>query len=303
MEIAVRAGHGAPPHIRHLLRRARRGAAGVVEHFAPSRLVPLRATSEPASVAFLSVYRYGNLPVLRRLLDQLPAGAEIRLWALDRVHEDVADLTVGSGPGGRLDLLNILASELTAAPEMLVIADDDVEIVMGDLRRLVRAGSALGFDLFQGSHAAGSASAFAVTRTRPLSFARETSFVEQGPLLLLSARAQRALLPFPADLGMGWGIELRWWRAARELGLRLGVVDAVSMRHFRGAGRTYDTAPERARLRRELDLAGVGELHEVQRTTRTLGPVRAWREIRQRRQVTEPVSGAAAPEGASRDVA
>jgi hypothetical protein len=283
----MRASRLMPPRARRATRRARRGLRATLEQLAPARLVPLGAPLAPRSVALLSVYRHDNVPILDRLLAQLPATAEVRLWALDRVHGDVADLTVGSGPGGRLDLLNTLAAGLATEPDVLVIADDDVEIVVGDLRRLMRAGSALGFDLFQGAHAAGSAAAFSFTRMRPLSFARETSFVEQGPLVLLSRRGQQALLPFPADLGMGWGIELRWWRVAKEAGLRLGVVDAVSMRHFRSTVRTYDTAPEKARLARELDDAGVEDLDELQRTIRTLGPVRAWRELRHYRHAVE----------------
>jgi hypothetical protein len=282
MELVLRAG-------RRAARRARRTFAGVLEGLAPAHLVPLGASLEPDSIALLSIYRHGNVPILRRLLAELPPGAEVRLWALDRVHHDLTELTVGSGPGGRLDLLNSLADGLAQAPDVLVIADDDVEMVGGSLRRLVRAGAALGFDLYQGAHVAGSASAFSFTRMRPLTFARETSFVEQGPLVLLSPRAQRALLPFPADLGMGWGIELRWWRAAQAAGLRLGVVDAVSMRHFRGSERTYDTGPEKERLRRELDDAGVPELGELQRTIRSIGPLQAWRALRQDRQSGRPM--------------
>jgi hypothetical protein len=274
---------------RRAARRARRGIVAAFEHLSPAHLVPLGASLEPASVALLAVYRHENVPILRTLLAQLPPGAEVRLWALDRVHDDLAELTFGSGPGGRLDLLNTLAGGLAQSPEALVIADDDVEIVGGTLRRLVRAGSALGFDLFQSAHVAGSASAFSFTRVRPLSFARETLFVEQGPLVVVSRKAQRALLPFPSDLGMGWGIELRWWRAAKESGLRLGVVDAVSMRHFRGSQRTYDTGPEKARLRRELDAAGVKELGDLQRTIRSVDPLQAWRGLRQGRHSGRPM--------------
>jgi hypothetical protein len=276
-----------PRWSRRVVRRARRRAGAALEHLGPARLVPLGSSADPASIAFVSIYRYGNVPTLSRLLAQLPPSAEVRLWALDRVHGDVADLTVGSGPGGRLDLLNTLAGGLTGGREVLLIADDDVELVVGGLRRLLRAGTALGLDLFQAAHAAGSVSAFSFTRMRLLSFARETSFVEQGPLVVLSRRGQQALLPFPSNLGMGWGIELQWWRTAQDVGLRLGVVDAVSMRHLRGVERSYDTGPEKDRLQRELDRAGLDGLRELQRTMRDLGPLRAWWAVRRHRRAVE----------------
>src|SRR5205814_2280642 len=106
--------------------------------------------------------------------------------------------------------------------------------------RLVHAGSSLGLDLFQPAHSRRSITAYPFVRMRAPLFARETTFVEQGPLVVLSRGAQRRLLPFPGDMGMGWGVEARWAAAARETGLRSGIVDAVAIRHPSSYGLSYD---------------------------------------------------------------
>ena len=38
------------------------------------------------------------------------------------------------------------------------------------------------------------------------------------------------LAPFPGD-GMGWGLDLHWSAVAQRVGWRLGVIDAVPVRH------------------------------------------------------------------------
>jgi hypothetical protein len=63
-----------------------------------------------------------------------------------------------------------------------------------------------------------------------------------------SRRAQDELLPFPA-LRYGWGLDLHWAALARERGWRLGIVDALAVRHETapvGAAYSADAAIEEA---------------------------------------------------------
>jgi hypothetical protein len=46
----------------------------------------------------------------------------------------------------------------------------------------------------------------------------------------MNREAFKALTPFPED-GMGWGLCLHWAALAQRRGWRLGVVDAVPVRH------------------------------------------------------------------------
>ena len=59
---------------------------------------------------------------------------------------------------------------------------------------------------------------------------RETRFVEIGPLTAFRRDVLDELYPFP-ELRWGWGLDLHWAALARERGWRLGVIDALPVRH------------------------------------------------------------------------
>ena len=72
--------------------------------------------------------------------------------------------------------------------------------------------------------------AWRVTRRRPLSAVRVTRFVEIGPVTAFRRPAAAELLPFP-ELRFGWGLDLHWAAVAGEKGWRLGIADALPVRH------------------------------------------------------------------------
>jgi hypothetical protein len=112
---------------------------------------------------------------------------------------------------------------------MLVI-DDDVELPRGFLDRFLFLCERFSLTLAQPAHRLHSHAAWEVTRRRPGSVVRETSFVEIGPVTAFAAPSFEVLLPFP-ELRMGWGLDMHWAALAREHGWRCGVIDAVAIRH------------------------------------------------------------------------
>jgi hypothetical protein len=267
---------------RSRLGAARRAVRGVLQQADPSRLL-LVSPPPGLRVGCVCVYRLRNVPVLRPLLRALPPGAAVRLWCLDGdradVPEDLAGATVGTGPGTRFALLNRLVAALPAPEraDALVLLDDDVRFAVGDVGRLVATGLA-SLDLFQPGHAATSHASWSLVHRWPLTVLRRTGLVEQGPLLVLSAAAQRSLLPLPEDLDMGWGSEVRWAGLAERDGLRQGVVDAVSVVHLVPAGGTYDREAQELLLAGELRAAGLRTLDDLMTTTERLSVVQALRD-------------------------
>jgi hypothetical protein len=96
--------------------------------------------------------------------------------------------------------------------------------------RFVAVCEAFDLDLAQPAQTLRSHSAWKVTRRRPASLVRETRFVEIGPVTAFSSRAAAELLPFP-ELRYGWGLDLHWAALAGQRGWRLGIVDALPVRH------------------------------------------------------------------------
>jgi hypothetical protein len=226
--------------------------------------------------ALLCVYRRENHQTVRALIDQARRlDLSIALWALDEPLADLTAFTVGIGPGSRVDLLNRLWQEVSArAPHQVVIADDDMRFTHGTLDQLLGAATRCEFGIAQPAHHWDSYCSHEITRKRVLSLARETTFVEVGPLFVVTQPWIPRVLPFPEGFGMGWGLELVWWDLLRE-GCRLGVVDCVSVMHPapEGGSREYDTDPEGERLRSLLRERNLETITDAQCT---LTSWRAW---------------------------
>jgi hypothetical protein len=111
-----------------------------------------------------------------------------------------------------------------------IVMDEDVLLAPRFLDRFVALCEAFGFDLAQPAQTHMSHAAWRVVRRRPGAVARETNFVEIGPVTAFSRRAAAELLPFP-DLRMGWGLDAHWAAYARDRAWKLGVVDSLPVRH------------------------------------------------------------------------
>ena len=230
----------------------------------PSRLALTSGRQEWGSVALVAVYRARHAERLRRLVQQLHRDATVRLWCLDEPPAQLRDMTYGSGPGVRFTLLNALIDTIPRAQrrDCLLLSDDDYSFLVGSLPQLVSAGQVFGLDLWQPAHARSSSISYTFVRRRVGTVLRRTTFVEQGPVVALSARAQDVLLPLPEDLGMGWGAEVRWMDRVRDHRLRLGIVDALAIHH--ALSESYDKSAQLHQLQAVLDEAGIASLDDIQ---------------------------------------
>ena len=227
-----------------------------------------RRSRSSQEFAVIGVYRRRNAETIAALTAE---AGQTRLWALDDVSPLLSDVTVGVGPGTRFGLLNALAESVDRP--YLVVADDDVRFERGSVSSLVDLAHMYHLDLCQAAHSHDSNYSLPFTLQRPLSSVRLTNFVEIGPLLVVGPAFRDSVLPFPNDLGMGWGAELEWMDLGARVGARYGIVDAVTIKHLNPVGATYDTSIEFDRVRgmlAERGAASFDELHKV------LGRARPW---------------------------
>jgi Glycosyltransferase like family 2 len=245
------------------------GAATLAGH----RLDRLAATQPPRRVLVLSIYRPGSL---------LPAAAErvrsgrhdIRLTLGAAAEPDpalAAETALSGLDGGKFENLNRL---LAAAPppaehDWLLVVDDDVELAPRFLDRFVAVCERLRLDIAQPAQTLRSHAAWRVTRRRPLALARLTRYVEIGPVTAFSRRAAEELTPFP-ELRFGWGLDSHWGALARDRGWRLGIVDALPVRHeSRRVAATYERSDAIEEARRFLAGRPYLRTDEAQRTLAT----------------------------------
>ena len=192
-----------------------------------------RTVTPQRDVLVIGVYRPGSL-----LAEALPAllserhRVRIALGSTGPADEPLREHTVAENlDGGKFENLNrLLEAAGPETPDWTIAIDDDVRLPRAFLDRFVGVCEAFELDLAQPAQTLRSHSAWKVTRRRPATLVRETRFVEIGPVTAFGRAAAAELLPFP-ELRYGWGLDLHWAALAAERGWRLGVVDALPVRH------------------------------------------------------------------------
>ncbi len=172
---------------------------------------------------------------MKRAVDELRRtqhDLEIVLGARETTAPELSGLTTADGlRGGKFENLNaLLESRSPAERDWLIVVDDDVVLPRRFLDRFLGVCEALDFALAQPAQTWRSHAAWRVTRRRGGAVARETRYVEIGPVTAFRADALAELFPFP-PLRYGWGLDVHWSAVARERGWKLGVVDALPVRH------------------------------------------------------------------------
>lgn len=240
------------------------------------RRVPPADARPPRRAVLVCVYRARNAEVVGRLVaDARSRGWDVRLWALDVPAPALADATVGEGPGTKFALLDRLLTEpAPVGHDWYVVADDDVTVERGSIDDLLALAEAGRLDLVQPAHTERSHRELEFTVRRPASVARRTSFVEIGPIFAFRGHLLDRMVPFPVGDSMGWGLELTWTDLERA-GVRLGIVDAVGVRHLGPVGADYAKAAERRRLEALLAERGLTSVLEVQVTRAVWRPWRS----------------------------
>jgi hypothetical protein len=206
-------------------------------------------------VLVLGIYG-GDGAALTAALDRIrESGHAVRiaLGAMGAAAPSLQAETVLEGMrGGKFANLNRVAEAAgPLAADWLLIVDDDIAVPRGFLDRLVLLAERFRLILAQPALSRASYGWWNVNRRRA-ALVRETRFVEIGPAVMMSRDAYRVLAPFPEE-GMGWGLCLHWAALAGREGWRLGVVDAVPVRHeSRPTASVVDRGAARAAAERLL---------------------------------------------------
>jgi len=145
---------------------------------------------------------------------------------------EVVALERPPGTLGKFANLNLLLTDVELERfDWLLVLDDDIELPAGFLRPFLHLAEGFGLRLAAPAHRLLSHAAWRLTRRQWGAVARETAFVEIGPLTALARETFAELLPFP-QVGMGWGLDAHWAWLAREHGWPIGVIDLLPIAHL-----------------------------------------------------------------------
>lgn len=198
------------------------------------------------SVLVLAVYRPGSTQIEPAVGELQTARHELHLalGSTGAALPGLAANTVATDlSGGKFQNLNaLLATTGAQSFDWLLVLDDDVDLPHRFLDRFIALCECFNLELAQPAQTLMSHAAWRVTRRHAGSLVRETRFVEIGPVTAFAGQAMVAFTPFP-ELRYGWGLDLHWAALAEERGWKLGVVDALPIRH--------ETAPVATAYRHE----------------------------------------------------
>lgn len=132
----------------------------------------------------------------------------------------------------KFTLINkLLANVDLSEYDYLIVCDDDITVPRGFLDRLLECQSHYDFALAQPARTHNSYLDHSIVEVVDGLDARETRFVEIGPLFCLRKDAFSSLLPFDECAPMGWGLDFVWPAMLQAAGLRMGIVDATTVDH------------------------------------------------------------------------
>ena len=136
------------------------------------------------------------------------------------------------GPVPKFALLNRLLRGVDLdGLEHLLVVDDDIALPDGFLDQYLALVERHRFALAQPARTHDSFVDHGFVEQLDGLEARQTRYVETGPLFSIERAAFPLLLPFDETPPMGWGLDFTWPVALERAGLRLGVVDATPVSH------------------------------------------------------------------------
>jgi len=129
-------------------------------------------------------------------------------------------------------LINRLSADVDLTGYAFVLlVDDDVELPDRFLDDFLSLQQKYDLALAQPARTPDSQSDHAIVRQVAGLDARQTRFVEIGPVVSLRQDAVRLLMPFDEASPMGWGLDFVWPLMLEAHGLRLGIIDKTPVRH------------------------------------------------------------------------
>lgn len=169
---------------------------------------------------------------------------EMRRWTTLNAPEPVPKFT----------LINRLIATLQLANfSHLIVTDDDIEIPPGFIDDFIGLQDHYGFALAQPARTLESNIDHPVTLESHARMARQTRFVEIGPLFCVASAAFPLIVPFDESFPMGWGLDHVWPIQLEQKGLSMGIIDRRPVHHrFRPLGSTYSSTKTLTAMRESL---------------------------------------------------
>jgi hypothetical protein len=169
------------------------------------------------------------------VIGEAEVASELR--SVTRVHNTVQE--------PKFALVNrLLAHEPFSDYEYVLVVDDDIRLPDRFVDRFLGLQTDLGFSLAQPARTSNSYIDHPLVQQIEHILARQTLFVEIGPVTSFHRSIFSLLLPFDLTSPMGWGYENIWSYRLYYAGFKMGIIDAYPVDHSLRATATYYNSKE-----------------------------------------------------------
>lgn len=143
----------------------------------------------------------------------------------------------------KFKLLNKILEDINIEQyDYIIFSDDDIAIHDNFIDIYVDIIEYNSLRLAQPARASHSYNVHPIVLQDKTCIARETNFVEIGPIFSLHKSIYLNLIPFPSDAEMGFGLDFIWPVIAKENNFKIGVIDIVPVDHsYRAQSKTYSS--------------------------------------------------------------
>lgn len=141
----------------------------------------------------------------------------------------------------KFELLNkLLATIQLDDYDLLLVTDDDIHILDNFIDIYVSLTNKYDLKLAQPARTIYSYYDHKICLQMKNVIARETNFVEIGPIFSIDKALFELFLPFPSECPMGYGLDYVWPVTVHKNDMKLGIIDATPVDHsYRPQGKTY----------------------------------------------------------------
>ncbi len=225
------------PMIKNLYDRTRRL---LIRKLRPRTYIKTPATTESVHIMVVGVYLANRPNYIKHIVSELACSKFHKVtqrWAAlngEPPNERVAQVTkiITKSRTPKFTLINQLLAGVDM-PEFnyLIVLDDDVVLPYRFIDKFIMAQQFCDFALCQPSRTYTSWIDHEIVRQDCTLLARQTRFVEIGPVFSVRADFFKDAVPFDETSPMGWGLDFVWPAKIEKLGLKMGIIDAVPIDH------------------------------------------------------------------------
>lgn len=132
----------------------------------------------------------------------------------------------------KFQIINLLLSKAQIAQfDYVMVVDDDVELPEAFIDNYIECVEQYKLSLAQPARTSDSYIDHDIVSQMDGVIARETNFVEIGPIFSIRSDAFDLLLPFDETSPMGWGYDFVWPKLISAADLKMGIVDCLPVSH------------------------------------------------------------------------